>query len=138
MKITVDTHVLLRAIVADDPEQASAAVKALAHAEVVAVSLTALCELSSVLQGSNGVARADVVATIRQLIETQQIEVNRSAVEAGLSVLTAGGDFADGIIAYDGRWLGGAVFVSFDRKAVKLLTAQGHAAQVPTDGKRQG
>lgn len=92
MKITADTHVLLRAIVADDPEQASAAVKALAHAEVVAVSLTALCELSSVLQGSNGVARADVVATIRQLIETQQIEVNRSAVEAGLSVLTAGGD----------------------------------------------
>ncbi len=130
MKITADTNVLLRLIVADDPKQASAAVKALTLAETVAVSLTALCELSWVLQGSYGVARSDIAATIRRLIETEKIEVNRPAVEAGLAMLTADGDFADGIIAYEGRWLGGDVFVSFDRKAIKLLVAQGHAANV--------
>jgi hypothetical protein len=41
--------------------------------------------------------------------------VNRPAVEAGLSVLDAGGDFADGVIAYDGSWLSGEVLVSFDK-----------------------
>jgi len=130
VKITADTNVLLRLIVADDPKQASAAVKALTLAETVAVSLTALCELSWVLQGSYGVARSDIAATIRRLIETEKIEINRPAVEAGLAMLTAGGDFADGIIAYEGRWLGGDVFVSFDRKATKLLVAQGHAVHV--------
>jgi predicted nucleic-acid-binding protein len=35
--------------------------------------------------------------------------------------LGAGGDFADGLIAYEGNWLGGETFVSFDKKAVTLL-----------------
>ncbi|WP_347405175.1 hypothetical protein [Mesorhizobium sp. WSM4884] len=37
----------------------------------------------------------------------------------------AGGDFADGVIAFDGQWLGGETFVSFDRKAVKLVEGRG-------------
>ena len=40
-------------------------------------------------------------------------------------MLEAGGDFADGVIAFEGRWLGGDTFVSFDKKAVALLKAQG-------------
>jgi predicted nucleic-acid-binding protein len=39
-------------------------------------------------------------------------------------MLDAGGDFADGIIAYEGSWLGGEIFVSFDKKAVKLIEAR--------------
>ena len=42
----------------------------------------------------------------------------------------AGGDFADGVIAHEGRWLGGETFVSFDRQAVKLLAAQGEAVKL--------
>ncbi len=41
-----------------------------------------------------------------------------------MAILDAGGDFADGIIAYEGRWLGGSTFVSFDKKAVKPLEEQ--------------
>ena len=33
-------------------------------------------------------------------------------------------------IAYEGRWLGCETFVSFDRKAVTQLAAQGHSAQL--------
>jgi hypothetical protein len=33
-------------------------------------------------------------------------------------MLAAGGDFADGVITYEGRRLGGAVLASFDRRAV--------------------
>jgi transposase len=58
------------------------------------------------------------------------VEVNRPAVEAGLAVLEAGGDFADGVIAYEGRWLGGEIFVSFDKKAVALISKQGLSARL--------
>jgi predicted nucleic-acid-binding protein len=61
-------------------------------------------------------------------MNTRNVMVNRPAVEAGLAVLDAGGDFADGVIAFDGRFHGGETFVSFDRKAVKLLQGQGTPA----------
>lgn len=51
-------------------------------------------------------------------------------MDAGLAVLDAGGDFADGVIAYEGTWLGGDIFVSFDKKAVALLSIQGHKTRV--------
>jgi predicted nucleic-acid-binding protein len=130
VKIIADTNVLLRAIVEDDPTQARLAVKTLEQAETVAVSVHALCELAWVLQRSYDVARSDIAATIRQLIDTRNVEVNRPAVEAGLAVLDAGGDFADGVIAYEGQWLGGETFVSFDQKAVRLFRAQGQAARL--------
>jgi predicted nucleic-acid-binding protein len=51
-------------------------------------------------------------------------------VDAGLISLDAGGDFADGVIAYEGKWLGGETFVSFDKEAVKLVAAQGSSARL--------
>ena len=49
----------------------------------------------------------------------------------GNVLLEAGGDFADGVIAYEGRWLGGEAFVSFDKKAVSLIAAQGQPSICP-------
>lgn len=49
------------------------------------------------------------------------VVVNRPAAEAGLALLEAGGDFADGIIAFEGSLLGGDTFLSFDRQAVRLV-----------------
>jgi predicted nucleic-acid-binding protein len=56
--------------------------------------------------------------------------MNRPAVEAGLAVLDAGGDFADGVIAYEGDWLGAEEFVSFDSKAVSVLKSQSTRARL--------
>jgi len=72
---------------------------------------------------------AEISGAIRALLDAEGVRVDRSAVEAGLALLEAGGDFADGVIAHEGQWLGGEVFVSFDRQAVALLQAQGVAAQ---------
>jgi hypothetical protein len=47
-----------------------------------------------------------------------------------LATLDAGGDFADGVIAYEGRWLGAETFVSFDTKAVETLAAEGVPARL--------
>ncbi len=67
---------------------------------------------------------------IRTVLAAGNVETNRPAVDAGLAMLDAGGDFADGVIAYEGRWLGGETFVSFDAKAVEMLKAQGVAARL--------
>ncbi len=40
-------------------------------------------------------------------------------------MLDAGGGFAGGVIAFDGRRLGGDVFTTFDRKAARLIQASG-------------
>ena len=130
MKVAVDTNVLVRAVVRDDAEQASVAVKILSDAELIAVALPCLCEFVWVLSRVYGFQSADVATAIRALLAAANVEVNRPAVEAGLLVLEAGGDFADGIIAYEGNWLGGETFVSFDKKAVALLTAQGLATRL--------
>jgi predicted nucleic-acid-binding protein len=130
VKIIVDTNVLLRAVVGDDAKQSRAAIRAMEQAETVVVSQHALCELVWVLDRRYGVSRADIAATIRQLSDTKNVALDRPAVNAGLAVLDAGGDFAHGVIAYEGTWLGGETFVSFDKKAVALLSIQDHKTRL--------
>ena len=130
MKVTVDTNILVRAVVRDDPAQASVAAKVLTDADLIAVALPCLCEFVWVLRRVYDFQPSDAATAIRALLAAANVEVNRPAVEAGLSVLEAGGDFADGVIAYEGNWLGGKTFVSFDKKAVALLTAQGQSARL--------
>jgi predicted nucleic acid-binding protein len=45
MKVTVDTNVLIRAVIRDDPKQAKKAPKILEEASRVVITLTSLCEL---------------------------------------------------------------------------------------------
>ncbi len=131
MKITADTNILVRAIVADEPKQARAAQALLRGAVLVAVTPACLCEFVRVLSRGYGIAQADIGEAIRRLIDSANVEADRPAIEAGLAVLEAGGDFADGVIAHEGAGLGGAAFASFDRDAVKRLTRLGREAFVP-------
>ncbi|MGC9207151.1 type II toxin-antitoxin system VapC family toxin [Acidithiobacillus sp.] len=130
MKVSVDTNVLVRAVVRDDLAQADVAATLLIEAELIAVALPCLCELVWVLIRIYGFQQADAARAIRALIADAKVEVNRPAVEAGLQMLDAGGDFADGVIAYEGNWLGGEVFISFDKKAVALLKTQGQSTRL--------
>ena len=130
MKVAVDTNVLVRAVVRDDAAQASAATKVLTDAGLIAVATPCLCEFVWVLLRVYHFQPSDAATAIRALLAAANVEVNRPAVEAGLSMLEAGGDFADSVIAYEGNWLGGETFVSFDKKAVALITAQGQSARL--------
>jgi predicted nucleic-acid-binding protein len=132
MRITADTNVLLRLLIGDNEAQGHAAVSAMENASLVAISTHSLCELAWVLNGRYAVAKSHIAASIRRLIESENVVVNRPGVEAGLAVLEAGGDFADGIIAFDGQWLGAETFVSFDKKAVRLLDQGGVPARLLT------
>lgn len=123
MKVTLDTNVLLRLATRDDPAQAATALRVLQGASLIAVPTPALCEFVWVLLRGYRYSDAQAVHAVRSLLKVQQVVVNTPAVLAGLAVLEAGGDFADGVIAFEGELLGGQEFVSFDPQAVKLLKA---------------
>jgi predicted nucleic-acid-binding protein len=117
--------VLVRAAILDEPEQARLASELLRDAEIVAITLPALCEFVWVLARGYRRETGDIVDAIRLLLDTATVRADRPAVEAGLAMLEAGGEFADGVIAFEGRRLDGSVFVSFDRRAIELITAAG-------------
>ena len=130
MRITADTNVLVRAVTEDDKRQSKIAQAELANAEIVALALPALCELVWVLSQGYKVPAGEISETIRRLMNSANVVVNRPAAEAGLAVLDAGGDFADGVIAYEGSWLGAETFVSFDKQAAKLMKASGTSVRL--------
>jgi len=132
VRITADTNVLVRAVTEDHGRQSRAAQTVLEKAELVAIPISALCELVWVLSQGYKIPPREIAEAIRRLINGANVAVNRPAAEAGLALLDAGGDFADGVIAYEGSWFGADAFVSFDKKAVKLMQAQGGAARLLT------
>ncbi len=132
MTIAPDTNVLVRAIVRDDKAQARQAIEVLRQARQIAISSACLCEVGWVLRSVYEFSRAEIAAAIDQLIAAESVVINRASIEAGLAVLRAGGDFSDGVLAFEGRWLGGETFISFDSKAVTLLQKQGYNAEIPS------
>jgi predicted nucleic-acid-binding protein len=130
VKITADTNILVRAIVADDAAQAKLAQAALQRAEQVAVPSVALCEFVWVLQSGYSVSGEEIASAIRGLLASANVEANRPEAEAGLAMLEAGGDFADGVIAFQGAALGADKFVTFDRDAARICNAAGISAQL--------
>jgi predicted nucleic-acid-binding protein len=121
VKIAADTNVLVRAVVRDDKLQAEVAARVLRNASLVAVAVSSICEFVWVLRSVYRFPSADIAKAIRTLLAAENVEANGPAIDAGLAVLDAGGDFVDGVIAYEGRWLGAETFVSFDKKAVEKL-----------------
>lgn len=123
--VAVDTDVVVRYLLADDVKQAEAARKLMQGAELVAISLPVLCETVWVLSRGYKLAGEDIAQAIETLTRARNVKTDLLAVDAGLVMLRAGGDFADGVIAHEGMALGGEVFVTFDKQAGSLLKKQG-------------
>lgn len=130
VRITPDTNVLVGVLTRDDEHQARIGEAALLRATTVALSLPALCELVWVLSRGYRFAPQNIAMAIRVLIGGAGVVIDGPAVDAGLEALDAGGDFADAVIAHEGRRLGGDVFVSFDKAAVALMASRKEAAQL--------
>lgn len=130
VRLTADTNVLVRAIVADDVKQARVAQAALAKAELIAVPTAALCEFVWVLARGYGIAHAEIAAAVRALIASANVAADRPAVAAGLALLDDGGDFADGAIAFEGASLGADTFASFDKDVARRVKKQGLGASL--------
>jgi predicted nucleic-acid-binding protein len=130
MKVTLDTNVLIRLATKDDPSQAAVAEQALAKCSLIAVPNAVFCEFVWVLVRGYRYSPQQAAHAVRMLIQMRDVVCNTPAVLAGLAFLDNGGDFADGVIAFDGELLGGIEFMSFDHKAVKLLKAQKRKARL--------
>ena len=124
MSLVVDTNVLLRAMIFDHDIESPKAQVLLASNEVT-ISNQALCEMVWVLRRLYKKSRDDLIAAIRTWLSVKTVTLDRGAVEAGLAFLEAGGDFADGVIEFEGRKLGGNTFATFDKQAASIVRASG-------------
>lgn len=131
MIIVPDSNILVRAITEDDPIEAAIAQRTLAEAARIVIPLVVLSEFCGVVRKIYKIGRAETADVIRVLMAADTVVVDAASAAAGLAMLEAGGDFADGAIAHSARALDAPVFVSFNRCAVQLLKAQGVDARLP-------
>lgn len=131
MRLVADTNILLRLVLNDDPVQADAARSLMEAAELVCVPVAALCEFVWTLRRGYKRPVMDIVDLIADILDTDKFVTDRPAVEAGLALMRAGGDFGDGVIAYQGFALGGTSLASFDKEAVDLVSKLIGPAFVP-------
>ena len=119
--IALDTNVLVRLLLHDDPRQAKAAERVFINARrdqtPLWLSDIVLCELVWVLTRRAGLARAEIARAVDQLLRTELIVVNDPrAVDRALTAYRDGrGDFADYLIREQAVAAGATGVVTFDR-----------------------
>jgi predicted nucleic-acid-binding protein len=124
--IGIDTNLLLRLIVADEPKQAVAArnfiLENCSADEPGFVSQIVLVELAWTLARVYGFARDRIADALEQILETTHLDVESSSVVAdALRRYRAGpANFADCILGLANMAAGCSHTVTFDRKAAKL------------------
>ncbi|MCY3597794.1 MAG: type II toxin-antitoxin system VapC family toxin [Rhodospirillales bacterium] len=121
----LDTNVLLRLVVADEPEQTRAAVMAVRKAAdtgtPLLLNLVVLCEFAWVLRRSYGYSRAEIANCIETIGNSPAVIFQDPVlVTEATQWLRMGGDFADAIVAGLNRGLGADTTLTFDRTALKL------------------
>ena len=123
--IGLDTNVLARYIVQDDPEQAEAAahlIEGRCSAQSPGyVSVPVLVELVWVLAGAYRYERPVVASVVRQLLQTVEFMVeDRDVAWPALREFEAGGaDFADCLIAHRNHARRCTQTYTFDRRAAR-------------------
>lgn len=124
--IGLDTNVLARLFIDDDPAQAGAARQFVARQcstrEPAFIDRVALCELVWVLSYSHGYSRAEIARIIAKLLDNQEMRLeDAAAVRAALHIFSSRNiDFADALIGEINRARGCKATATFDRRAAKL------------------
>ncbi len=120
MQIALDTNVLVRHLIADDPVQAAAAKALIDGDDDLVIATIVLCELVWVLRGVYRYARPEIAILLRDIVSMSNVQVDLPAVEAGLRMLERGGDFGDGVIAHDASRTRCDRLVTFDRDFARI------------------
>ncbi len=119
--IGLDTNVVVRFVMRDDPEQtplADEVMSSLTARHPGYLSLIVLAELWWVLGRSYGRSRADRCAVLIELLQTDELRVQSpESVQWALSQVADGADFADALIGALARDVGCRTTVTFDRQA---------------------
>lgn len=123
--IALDTNVLVRFLVQDDPEQAQLATRVIDQLTDDApgfVSREVLIELVWVLERAYRLGRPEIATALDGLLSATEMEVEGSdEVAPALELYRNDGfGFADLMIAAAARRAGATELVTFDRKATRL------------------
>jgi predicted nucleic-acid-binding protein len=115
--IGLDTNVLLRYLLKDDPAQAARAERELERDERFLIDGIVLCELVWVLEAGYGFSRADIAVALERITATAQFEIEgQELVVAALDDFRRStADFSDCLIARRNRGAGASETVTFDR-----------------------
>lgn len=121
--IGLDTNVVVRYLVQDDPDQsaiATAVIDRLTEADPGYLSLVTVVELYWVLRRAYRVRPDRCAELLEGLLDARELRVDRDAtVRAALTASRGGMDFADAVIAELGRIAGCDHTVTFDQRAAR-------------------
>jgi predicted nucleic-acid-binding protein len=113
----VDTNVVLRYLLRDDPVQAARAARELERDERFLIGSVVLCELVWVLETGYGFTRAEIGVALERILATAQFEIEGK--DLALSALddfrSSTADFSDCLVSRRNRAAGAAETVTFDK-----------------------
>ena len=121
--IGIDTNVIVRYLVQDEPDQsamASSVIDALTENDPGFLSLVTVVELYWVLRRAYKVSSSRCTELINGLLDSRELRVDQySIVRAALTACRGGPDFADAVIVELGRVAGCEHTVTFDQRAAQ-------------------
>lgn len=126
----LDTNILLRFLLKDEPRQAKAAraviAKAIADNDPSCICLLTVLEMEWVLRSRGGFDKAEIISTFKQLLEAKDLRFEDEAVlEHGIYLYeNSNAEFADCLQVARYRALGCSSMLTFDIKAGKLPGAE--------------
>lgn len=124
--IGIDTNVLVRYLVQDDPIQSDKATKFIEKNSSedcsICINGIVLCELVWVLESAYEYPRVSIAKVIEQILKTKQFYINDPDLlwQSLSGYKNDGADFADNYIAHMNYASGCDYTVTFDKKAAKL------------------
>ncbi len=121
--IGLDTNVVVRYLVQDEPDQsatASMVIDALTEKDPGFLSLVTVVELYWVLRRAYKLSTARCAELVEGLLDARELRVGQdSIVRAALTASRGGLDFPDAVIAELGRVAGCEHTVTFDQRAAQ-------------------
>jgi predicted nucleic-acid-binding protein len=124
--IGLDTNILVRYLVQDDPVQSPTATEVierrLSEQNPGFVSVVAIAEMVWVLDRVYGLSDHEVAAAIERTLQTDVllVEDEQEVFAAMVALRDGNGSFADALIGALGARAGCACTLTFDRKALRL------------------
>lgn len=113
----LDTNVLLRYLLRDEPTQAARAAREIERDERFLIGSVVLCELVWVLETGYGFSRIEIAATLEKILATAQFDIEGKdlALAALDDFKSSAADFSDCLLGRRNRGAGAAETVTFDR-----------------------
>ena len=113
----LDTNVLLRYLLRDDPAQAQRAARELERDERFLIGSVVLCEVVWVLEAGYGFSRGEIGLALEKILSTAQFEIeDKDLARAALDDFNGStADFSDCLIGRRNRAAGAIETVTFDQ-----------------------